>query len=388
MINNNTENYNYSTAHETAVSEPESKLARLCREILTGERLWEVAIACLIPMRRCKPLPISHRNVLLATFTLLFLQTISLIQEGRAGRSVNYRPSLAATIGGSINMLQTIYMPSALPLYVAMEAFVVLTFMFKAGKTAQLQQTRLIEQKFEDQTATTSIGRMSLLIISLAGAFLEIHHAGQLIAGVRTAMTLDSVQIQGATQNGAIHHLWPAGSAPCTAVVVGPRFDDYSHLGYVNPLLNSVYEACETHYYQPNDTSSFLTALPEAVARFGRPIDILATFGHANSVVQELGSYIWTGTDPEEFDAMRQFLSTDAQILILGCQSGKEEAEQPMGPLAELVSANLPNKTVVGIASLLYTDHATLDCQNRFCELHVVDPANPSEGNQARLFRT
>ncbi len=193
------------------------------------------------------------------------------------------------------------------------------------------------------------------------------------IEGLEKFEKLDSMQKIQVIKHRAISHLSKEKS--CTAVIFDGFFETKNRLDTPGASFAEVlYENCNTRAYAVKNTTQFCEALVDARNSFGTPINVLSLHGHAGNWYLTLGKeYHFTG-DRNEIACMKNVLTANAQVFLLGCNTATPHAVLPS--LTEYVAEGLPGKEIVGFSDLYNNNVATTNYENgRFQHNSYANPA-------------
>lgn len=181
-----------------------------------------------------------------------------------------------------------------------------------------------------------------LTTLGTVGIGNSLQTSARLVSGIKTLQKLDHVQKKGVLKYRAIDSL--GGEKSCKAVIIDgdPRPHSY-------PFSEELYKYCETRKYRVESPAQFCAALGDAKSSFGDSISVLSLQGHSNQDVFVLDYYFRGGG--EEISCMKETLSSDAQIFLLGCNVA---TPKPNGgiTLTEKISKSLPGKEITGFSAV------------------------------------
>lgn len=190
------------------------------------------------------------------------------------------------------------------------------------------------------------------MIMIASGAFTihaTYHSAIRFFSGLRVFLTLDQEQ-----KNSALHYRAIAAlgsSKKCHAVIFDSRETGMSEVESV------LYENCHVKGYRVRSPKQFCQRLAEAAERFQHPIDILSLAGHGSPNSLLLSTYYPFKGSSEEIDCMERYLSPEAQVLLLGCNTAKPDTTVLNKPhMTQKISHTLPKKKIIGATGNIFSN--------------------------------
>lgn len=189
-----------------------------------------------------------------------------------------------------------------------------------------------------------------LTTVGITSLSSSIQTIDRYFRGFEKFKTMTDLQQEGAIKHGAI----PTLDEPhtCKAVIIDGVSSTWGGDARDNspmPSSKFIYEKCDTIYFRAFSPQDFCSKLETASNKLGENINVLALNGHANPTSLSLHSiYSITKGSHQEFDCMRKYLASNAQVLINGCNVASVG-----GSLVRDISLDLPGREVSGPAAYL-----------------------------------
>lgn len=230
------------------------------------------------------------------------------------------------------------------------------------------------------------ISGLILSLFGLLGMNSSVQGIEQLRKGYIIAQSLDSTQQQGVLKHNSLHTL--GHEKNCTAAIidgVSPKWGKFAD-EIPFPTNELIAKTCETRFYRIDSDEQFTAAIYDAADYFKRPIDVISLSGHANNNILKLGpNYYWmSSSDPSILSAMKQNLTANGQVLVLGCNTATVTFQTP-DPLALRVSKHVPGRFVTGIAAYLNPSLTTNWYSNRFFHVQNYLPVKLSDAETSTV---
>lgn len=234
---------------------------------------------------------------------------------------------------------------------VAIDCLLLLVSVIGSSRAIYEGTNRMISSVSVKEKRTTSkisefISGAALTTIGAISFGNSLNQAFSWASGFKKLQDLDSVQMKAVFKHRAIAE--QSKNFECTAVIIDGMGMNRDHIERIAvPFAEELYRNCKTRSYIVNSDGQFCNALESARVHFGAPVDILSLQGHANNKLQLLGdNYAFSGNQ-KEITCMKETLSPDAQIVLLGCNTATITPDVQT-TLLDKVSKGLPEKTVTG----------------------------------------